>query len=437
MTGVDTSLSDSNNAEAQAEAKKILNSQDPLLGVKKHLDNIIAGEDENKKTVFVLLLSGKKWVPAYLKAMIIISGEPAAGKTTLMEIAKIFHTKEVGRFSKHALDYSDLENYEVLMIKELGVMDKEDYGVSTLKFLSTDDQGYSAEVVEKGESGGWKTARYNIPAITVITSTTRVDLDSQLERRGWLVNPDETSSQTKKIRELKARVEKERMLVAAEKMKITSKDRSLLVLKALVNSLEQIDVIVPFPKALMEFLGEDHLRVRGDYDKIISVCKLYGFLKQRTLLKVKVGDKTLGVLMPDDAIEILQIAEKSLVTMESGLEARTRKLIPALKAHGLTNVGDVIWKDQREALATSLGRSEQTIRKYLHQWATRGYVASDGKIPATYTLLLPLEEIERRTSAVMLQKEDEAALKQKMADEAKEFLGELGDIEMSFSNYQP
>ena len=65
--------------------------------------------------------------------------EPAGGKTHLMRIADAFKTKSVGRFTAHALDYSNLQDYEVLRLKELGSMDQEFQGVSTVKFLSADD----------------------------------------------------------------------------------------------------------------------------------------------------------------------------------------------------------------------------------------------------------------------------------------------------------
>jgi hypothetical protein len=53
------------------EANQIIRSEDPLRKVQVHLDNIIAGETQNKKTLFTLLLSGKTTDPT-LKQMILI-----------------------------------------------------------------------------------------------------------------------------------------------------------------------------------------------------------------------------------------------------------------------------------------------------------------------------------------------------------------------------
>jgi len=139
--------------QIEQEAEEILKSKKPVEKIQRHLDNIIAGEGRNKTFLFLNLLSGIPDDPSK-KQIILISGHAGGGKSTLMNIADAFKVKDVGRFTQHALDYSDLEGYQVLRLKEIGKMDEEEQGVSTLKFLSSDDRGYKVEYTVKDEETG-------------------------------------------------------------------------------------------------------------------------------------------------------------------------------------------------------------------------------------------------------------------------------------------
>lgn len=387
--------------EAENEAEKILSAPNVLEALKSHLDNILAGENDNKKVLFLLLLSGKVDDPT-IKQMILLKAEPGAGKSHLMKIADAFKTKSVGRFSAHALDYIDLQGYEILRLKELGAMDQEFQGVSTIKFLSADDKGYTVEVTEKSESGRFTTKQYTIPPMTTLTSTTRVDLDPQFVRRAWPLNPDESKEQTDRIRKWKARLEREKSLVALGLIKETSYDHSMRVLRATVRKLYSSSVVLPFPEALTDILGVEKLRLRGDYDKFFSLVKLYGFLHQRTLPLIEgiSGHKAVFVA-PQHAFEALKIAEKPYVTMTSELEARTRKLVEKLEEMNIVEKGETISIDDRAKIAVELGLSEKTVRGYFKEWVNAGYmVAKQTKgrgNPLLFELIYDLDTIKEKT----------------------------------------
>ena len=383
--------------EIVAEAEDILKSENILECIREHLDNIICGEEQNKIAIFLLLLSGLEWVSNDLKQILLLKGEPAAGKTTLMRIADIFKTKNVGRFSKRALDYSDLKGYEVLRLREIGAMDMEEQGVSTLKFLSADDMGYEVEISKRGEEG-WTTEKYTIPPMTLVTSTTRVQLDSQFERRAWIFNPDESEEQTKRIREWKAKQELEKIEIVLGKReyKQTSAQRSLLILQYLVRQLKPCKTVIPHINTLLNALDTETLRVRGDYDKVLSALKLYGVLLQRVTTTKKMDDKLIVFPKPKHTIELLKVLEEPLRAMQTGLEVRSQKLIPYLRALEIVDIGNAVTKHDRGTLAGMMSKSEPTIREYLRELVSRGYMFSDGKRPATYTLMIPLKEIEKK-----------------------------------------
>ena len=425
--------------ETRREALKILTSEDPLEEIGKLLEDFgIVGEEDNKKAIFLLLLSGKIRDPK-LKQIILLKGEPGAGKSTLMKSASLFKVKDVGRFTEHALDYTDLTNYEVLRLKEIGHMDEEKQGVSTIKFLSSDDQGYTVEYTIRGKDGRFTTETKRIPPITLITSTTRVDLDPQFERRAWIFNADESEEQTKKILKAKARMWEEENLKVLGLVKETSKERAERILRAIVEILDpEVKVIIPFSNTLTKVLKTKKLRVRGDYDKLISLVYCANFLLQYKLGVREVNGYKFVIADPHYTYRVLKLIEEPLTSMSLDLERRVRVLIEKLEELGITQAGDTIEKEHREQIARMLGKSERTIRHYLNSWEKAGYVSSEGGRgrPKIHTLIYDLEEIKRREAGV-LEELKEDRLIEEMEREREEFLKKLNSFTAGsgFSNY--
>jgi len=407
------------------EADVILASTTPLELIGKHLDNIIAGETQNKKVLFVLLLSGKTKDPS-LKQMILLKGTEGSGKSTLQKIADLFETKSVGRFTAHALDYTDLEGYEILKLQEIGSMDAEAQGVSTIKFLSSDDKGYTVEfVVRDKDTGRFSTEQMVIPPITLVSTTTRMVLDPQFMRRVWTINPDESPEQTEAVRKWKINHENEKAEVALGIRKETSYEHSFKVLKCLVQNIKPQKVVIPYPEALLGVLNKENMRVRGDYDKLINLVKLYNFLDGEP-------EKN-GYVMatPESAIEILTEAEQPLTSMMSNLEKRGRDLLNELtqfekveedpKTKTERKLHAEIGKKQRETIARKLGKSESTIRRILKEWEVAGYLSSDEKKPKTFTMLYLREDLEKKLAGISCELKTHNLLMDKMRKEAQEW----------------
>jgi len=411
--------------EIEAEVQKILESSDPLGKIKEYLDNIIAGEDANKLTIFLLLLSGKCEDPR-LKQMILLKGEAGGGKTTLMTIADLFKTKQVGRFTEHALDYTTLEGYEVLKLKEIGVIDEEKQGVSTLKFLSAEDAGYIIEfTVKDKETGEFTTKTKRIPAITVISSTTRVALDPQYSRRNWILSPNETEKQTLKIARWIERSEREKAEVLLGLRKETSYSFSMKVLKALVREIKAISIIIPFTKTLLDILDSSSLRVRGDYKKILGLVKFYSILMQNHLPKIPTTNSHSVIVTPEVALEAVNVALGPLTLMTSELDKRTENTLQALNDLGVTAEGTPIDNDVRGKIAVRGGWASQTVRRYLNELENQGYLSSNEKRPKTYRLLYDMSVIRQKLSGISEKMENTDNLILTMRKEAQEWLNLL------------
>ena len=305
------------------KAEAILNSENPPKKISELLNRIIAGEKKNKLIVFTLLLSGKSSNPKE-KQIILIKGESGGGKTTLMKLADFYHVKSVARFTPTALDYTDLSGVEILKIKELNSEEKQ--GVGSIKFLSSEDKGYSMEYTMRGEDGRFKTEKRNIPAITLITSTTTVELDNQLERRAWILNPDVTQKQTAKILKFKAERKKQKDLILLGLIERTDYEKSKKTLGYIVKMIEPAQIIIPFMDTLISLLKTDRLRVRGDIDKILSFIAFYHWLYQEKLPVTKINGKNVIFANPEITIQALELIKEPLSSMQSGVEARELKV---------------------------------------------------------------------------------------------------------------
>jgi energy-coupling factor transporter ATP-binding protein EcfA2 len=424
-------------ARIEAEMERIIEVENILEALKPHLDVVVVGEDENKKAILILL-SGSKFEEVEKKQILLLKGTEGGGKTTLAStLTGFFKTKEVGRFSEHALEYSDLKGYEVLYIKELGSMDMDKQGVASIKFLSADDKGFIVEYTVKDEDGRFRTEQKRIPAITTVSTTTRLVLDSQFERRAWLFNVDEGEEQTERIKKWKAWLGKQKDEVKLGIRKITDYDFSKEVIRRVVSNLKPQKIVIPFRETLTEVLGSKNLRVRGDVDKLYTFIELYGLFNLKRLQKLT---EDVYALTPEVAIEALKTIEKPLTNMLGKMDERVKPMLEALKEifgveERQTDEGETceepirydvkgaeIDKKVREQIAVRLGKSERTVRELLNYLEACGYVSSDQKKPKTYTLLYNVEDVEAKIIGVSAISKTADLLMEKMRREAQNWL---------------
>jgi len=424
------SLSREELLEPSNEAEAILNSTNPLKAIAEHLDNIAAGELENKLTIFILLLSGKLEDPR-LKEMILLKSESGAGKSTLMRIAECFQTKWVGRLSRTALDHmGTLEGYDVLALKELGRADDERSGISTIKFLSIDDQGYTVEVTVGNPQDGFTTVEKRIKPITVISSTTRLWVDPQYERRNWIISLDESTDQTLNIKRWKAEREYEKTDKLLGLIRETSYERSKSILSTVVARLQPCEVALIFPNAVMDILNTQNLRVRGDYGKVLNIVKYYGFLRQRTLPAIEVNGRKVVLVTPDAALQILEVVKEPLTLMTMEVDGRTKKMLDLFDKLGLDK-GVVIDNEYRKILAAKGNITPESVRVYLNFLESKGYLMSEmvrpegrGQKIKVWELLMSPKTMQRRESSLSEKLNPEVILRE-MCEEAQEYLRRL------------
>jgi len=435
----------------EVEVSRIVEAENQLEALKPHLDNVLVGEDKEKLAIFVLTMSGK-YPEAEKKQMILLKGTSGGGKSTIQNGATIgLKVKDVGRFTEHALDYADLKGHEVLMLKELGGMDLEKQGLSTLKFLSSDDKGYTVEMpIKDPESGRFKNTVYRIPPITVISSTTRLTLDAQFERRTWLFNVDESKEQTENIALWKAKKKRQEYEKKLGYRKYTDYEFSREVVKRFVKGFEPANIIIPFPKTLTGILGYDVLRVRGDIDKVYSFLEFYGAFNKKRLEEIEGPTGKAYALTPEICVEALKMIVNPLTNMLGKMDERAKLILDTLvdleevieeplggplgegevfeKLNKYDKAGTEIGKKLRERIAVKVGKSDKTVRVFLNYLEASGFVSStggSGPTPKTFTLLYDVEQIKKRLLEITSKLESADNLIGEMQKEAQEWLKRL------------
>lgn len=407
------------------ELNKILDADNQLEALKPHLDNIYAGEDNNKQTILVSL-SGSKHQNMKMKQIITVKGSSRVGKTTLADrLSKSFKTKKIGRFTAHALDYTVLTPYEVLYIQELGNMDEEYQGISMLKFLNADDEGYTVEYTVKAEGGGFTTKTKHIPPMTVIDTTTKLTLERQFEGRSWLFNCDESDEQTKKVTEWKARHKQQEIEVDLGRRLITDYELSMKVIQRYFSTFSVVKADILYPKTLSKILGYSQLRIRGDIDKVYTFVEQYAQFNKKRLIPIK--NTEIYYIPPEVCIDALKLLAEPFTSMLTRIDKRSRALIEALKYCGYGNISHnfEINKVGRDDLAIKLGKSHNTIKSWLYNWCSAGVASHNSGKPIVFTLLYDPDVIKEKLDKISLKFESFDDLIIEMRKEAQEFIKTL------------
>jgi hypothetical protein len=431
------------------EAERILSCANPIWEVKKHLDNTIAGEDDNKLFVFTLALSGKM-MDVKKKTIICALQEAGAGKTwVLQNIASFYKTKVDSHLTDRALNYmgAQLDEYEILFIKELGNLDKENNtsGNASIKMMSVDDGGLSTTYTLKNKDGEFETKTVTTNPITIMTSSTRKSIDNQFVRRYWVFSPDASVAQTRRIRQFKVNHNRQEEQKEMGIIKHTDFEYSQGVLQHLVSLIpSDINVLIPFWQTIYNIMDENNLRMRGDFDKVKLLIYLFGVLNYRNLptvtKEVEGEDKLYHVMTPQMTIDILRIARQSLVFMAKGTEGRDYALLQALKdmnviAVSETNSGTEIDREAIYNLASKLGWGLNRIKSTMNKFVDLSFVHEKDK-PKVYMLTKSVEHIEGRLSGYPeLSSEAELVkLYNRMVEESNMVLEKYHEVDFRFGD---
>jgi DNA primase len=224
----------------------------------------VVGEETNKLAAYLACTSRKLAKPL----AVIIQSTSAAGKSTLMEaVLSFFPTEEQVKYSAmtgQSLYYLGENNlkHKILAIVEEEGAEKASYA---LKLLQSEGELTIASTGKDPHSGRMETQEYHVEGpVSIILTTTSIDIDEELMNRCLVLTVDETREQTEKIHALQRLARTPEGIVAAEQRKD---------IQALMKNAQRL--ILPMkianPYANHLTFTSGRTRTRRDHEKYLTL----------------------------------------------------------------------------------------------------------------------------------------------------------------------
>jgi len=233
----------------------------------------VAGEESNKLIGYLAAVSRKLENPL----AVIIQSSSAAGKTWLMDSIlafmpdeeKIKYSAMTGQ-SLYYLGDKDLKHKILAIVEEEGA-EKASYA---LKLLQTEKELAIASTGKDPQSGKLITHEYKVEGpVMIFVTTTRIDIDEELQNRCLVLTVNESRQQTKAIHQLQR--ERRTLLGLQAKRERSSILRLHNNAQRLLRSLA---VVNPYAPSLT-FLN-DRIRARRDHEKYLNLIDAIALLHQ-------------------------------------------------------------------------------------------------------------------------------------------------------------
>lgn len=256
--------------EIQERAKELLLRKDLLFMIFTATREAgVVGEEENSLLVYLAMTSRLLSSPV----SVVIKGETSAGKSWLVKrVADLMPEGVVierSHLSAKALFYTATDlRHKVLYISEITGAQPGDYPIRLIQ----SENKLIAEVTVRDENAGFVTKSIEKEGpVSIITTTTAVELNPENESREWALHMDDTNEQTARVKE-----------AIALRHSPSWRPPSLEVYKAMQSLLTPRRVYIPI--AISQWLRErtpnDPVRMRRDFERLLIVIETVALLHQ-------------------------------------------------------------------------------------------------------------------------------------------------------------
>jgi len=359
--------------------------QNPTEQIFKLLDELVVGEEQNKKVVFLIALSCKLNHPSGLRVV----GDASIGKTHLVrEVLELFPKKMkivLGGASEKSLihrkpDYTTpkFESYINLDEKILWFLEEKggEKSYTILRpILSRDQEEIRFEITDKTFKTGKIVNKVVIikgcPAF--FTTSTQLGILEETGTRVFQITPDLSEEQTERIVDFK--IDKERYL---------KKNPNLNYIRRYLYLLKRYAVWIPFIKLMK--ISCKNVRARRDFDKIVTLTKCIALLRQHQRDIIKINGEEHIVARICDYLDVISFLKYIL---EPTMENIPRPIIdfynkirvsekngqfdsnPTMSITGEKHASSLI---THKTIAEVLGLSQHTARVYCDILYQKGWI---------------------------------------------------------------
>ncbi|MEX0764727.1 MAG: DNA primase, partial [Nitrosopumilaceae archaeon] len=251
----------------------------------------IVGEENNIKFLFCACIS--KDLPRDYRSSVIITSQSSAGKSNLVNSILEPFKDDVYDFTDYTPAF--LQRQEVNMDGKIFKMeqmerknDKKQITMSSLKFLLSEGI-LKIGLVDRNEKGKNESKTLQVNGIPVFISTsTNYNIDPETLNRTFLMQVDETETQTKKI--------VSHIFQKYSTLRINDTwTEELSELKKLAKIYKELahritDIIIPFGDKLFDRIPTADVTIRRDLQKILNLTAVITFIHASNRMRIKDND---------------------------------------------------------------------------------------------------------------------------------------------------
>jgi len=319
--------------EERTEALAFLQAPDLLKRIGTAYDSAgLVGESTNKLVAYLACVSRKLTRPL----AIIIQSTSAAGKSTLMEaVLSFFPAEEQVKYSAmtgQSLYYMGESNikHKILAIVEEEGAEKASYA---LKLLQSEGELTIASTGKDPQSGRMETQEYHVEGpVTLVFTTTSIDIDEELLNRCLVLTVDESKQQTERIHKLQREARTVEGIIAAEQRKETKQ-----LMQNVQRLIQPMRISNPYARHLTFTSGST--RTRRDHEKYLTLIDSIALLHQHQREPIEqtigIGTKQRKISMLPVSLEDIELANQlAPVVLGRSLDElppQTRRLFSCIK----------------------------------------------------------------------------------------------------------
>jgi len=299
------------------------------------LDFFIAGEDHNKQLLFLLILGN--YHPK-LMSFVLYRGDSSAGKNYVVQnVLQFFPKGDVYTFDSAtavALNYDDdLDGVKTLYLREL--MEKNSM-VDLLKSLYNEDGKIHKETVKDKETKEHIVKTHVIERMGIITTFSFEGIQIDVINRSWVLNPDQTPKQTKKI--LNHHLSVEANLIEHDISKNKKLSECFFISQCIKCLDFNFDIYIPYVQKLESLFPVQFLNVRRDFNKLLMLIKILALWNQKNRDCFDIGKKRYLIANYTDLKMALEISEDLFINLVMHIDDIKRGILDFMEAIELKDV---------------------------------------------------------------------------------------------------
>lgn len=268
--------------DLEQQAKKILNSSDPVELIKNEIIRLGYGGDAKAPLITYLALTSRllKMRPGAMPVHLLLVGPPSCGKSyTLKLVLQLFpqeayHVIDAGSPRVLIYDPEPLKHRALIFSEADSIPSDEDNPAASAIRNLAQDHCLHYKVVIKSETGGYVVRDVQKEGPTVLITTATRRLGAQLCSRFFTLDVSDDANQFRKALKTQANL---------EIGELPEPEPAFIAYQSLLQAKAHWDVVIPYSDILASGIGKSVIapRILRDFARLLSLIKSVTILRYK------------------------------------------------------------------------------------------------------------------------------------------------------------